>query len=93
MARQVGLERGRHLWMGTCHSICLRILHAEADQMRSLSGFTINDTANSNSLLVALYIHEMGLDERVYKPGNCAGPLFQPPRITFCLHAGYSSPF
>ena len=36
IARQVGVERARHLWMGTFHSIFLRILHAEAVQI----GFT-----------------------------------------------------
>ena len=29
IARQVGDQRARHLWMGTFHSIFLRILHIE----------------------------------------------------------------
>ena len=31
IGRQVGPERARWLWMGTFHSLFLRILHAEAD--------------------------------------------------------------
>ena len=45
IARQVGVERARHLWMGTFHSIFLRILHAEAAQIGFTSRFTIYDTA------------------------------------------------
>lgn len=68
IARQVGIERARHLWMGTFHSIFLRILHAEAGQIGFTSKFTIYDTADSKSLLRSI-IKEMGLDEKVYKPG------------------------
>ena len=69
IARQVGIERARHLWMGTFHSIFLRILHAEAGQIGFTSKFTIYDTADSKSLLRSI-IKEMGLDEKVYKPGT-----------------------
>ena len=68
IARQVGIERARHLWMGTFHSIFLRILHAEAARIGFTSKFTIYDTADSKSLLRSI-IKEMGLDEKVYKPG------------------------
>ena len=69
IARQVGVERARHLWMGPFHSIFLRILHAEAAQIGFTSRFTIYDTADSKSLLRSI-IKEMGLDEKVYKPGT-----------------------
>lgn len=68
IARQVGMERAHHLWMGTFHSIFLRILHAEAVQIGFTSQFTIYDTADSKSLIRSI-IKEMGLDEKVYKPG------------------------
>lgn len=69
IARQVGMERARHLWMGTFHSIFLRILHVEAGQIGFTSQFTIYDTADSKSLIRSI-IKEMGLDEKVYKPGT-----------------------
>ena len=68
IARQVGPERARHLWMGTFHSMFLRILHVEAWYIGFTSQFTIYDTADSKSLIRSI-IKEMGLDEKVYKPG------------------------
>lgn len=68
IARQVGSERARHLWMGTFHSMFLRILHVEAGHIGFTSQFTIYDTADSKSLIRSI-IKEMGLDEKVYKPG------------------------
>lgn len=68
IARQMGPERARHLWMGTFHSIFLRILHVEAGHIGFTSQFTIYDTADSKSLIRSI-IKEMGLDEKAYKPG------------------------
>lgn len=68
IARQVGPEKARHLWMGTFHSMFLRILHVEAGHIGFTSQFTIYDTADSKSLIRSI-IKEMGLDEKVYKPG------------------------
>ena len=68
IARQMGPERARHLWMGTFHSMFMRILHVEAGHIGFTSQFTIYDTADSKSLIRSI-IKEMGLDEKVYKPG------------------------
>lgn len=68
IARQMGPERARHLWMGTFHSMFLRILHVEAGHIGFTSQFTIYDTADSKSLIRSI-IKEMGLDEKVYKSG------------------------
>ena len=46
----------------------LRILHVEAGYIGFTSQFTIYDTADSKSLIRSI-IKEMGLDEKVYKPG------------------------
>ena len=54
--------------MGTYHSLFLRILHVEAGHIGFTSQFTIYDTADSKSLIRSI-IKEMGLDEKVYKPG------------------------
>lgn len=69
IARQVGGERARHLWMGTFHSMFLRILHVEAKHLGFTSQFTIYDTADTKSLIRSI-IKEMGLDDKVYKPGT-----------------------
>lgn len=72
VARQVGMERARYLWMGTFHSIFSRILRAEAQHIGFTSQFTIYDSADSKSLIRSI-IKEMGLDEKAYKPGSVQG--------------------
>lgn len=69
ISRQVGGNRAKYLWMGTFHSVFSRILRAESSQIGFTSHFTIYDTADSKSLLRSI-IKEMGLDEKLYKPGN-----------------------
>ena len=72
IARQVGQERARYLWMGTFHSIFSRILRAEAEALGFTSNFTIYDATDSKSLVKAI-IKEMNLDDKVYKPGMVHG--------------------
>ncbi len=72
IARQVGRERARYLWMGTFHSIFSRILRAEAEALGFTSNFTIYDATDSKSLVKAI-IKEMNLDDKVYKPGMVQG--------------------
>ncbi len=72
IARQVGEQRARYLWMGTFHSVFSRILRAEAQTIGFTSQFTIYDSADSKSLLRSI-IKEMGLDDKTYKPGVVQG--------------------
>ena len=72
IARQVGEQRARYLWMGTFHSVFSRILRAEAQSIGFTSQFTIYDSADSKSLLRSI-IKEMGLDDKTYKPGVVQG--------------------
>lgn len=69
IARQVGAEAARYLWMGTFHSVFARILRAEAEYLGFNSRFTIYDSADSKSLIRSI-LKEMGLDEKAYKPGT-----------------------
>ncbi|HRF92557.1 MAG TPA: UvrD-helicase domain-containing protein [Bacteroides graminisolvens] len=69
IARQVGAEAARYLWMGTFHSVFARILRAEAVHLGFNSRFTIYDSADSKSLIRSI-LKEMGLDEKAYKPGT-----------------------
>lgn len=72
IARQVGQERARYLWMGTFHSIFSRILRAEAEALGFTPNFTIYDVTDSKSLVKTI-IKEMNLDDKVYKPGMVQG--------------------
>ena len=68
IAKQVGQERARYLWMGTFHSIFSRILRAESEAIGFTSNFTIYDASDSKSLINTL-VKEMQLDSKTYKPG------------------------
>lgn len=67
IAKLIGNE-ARNLWMGTFHSIFAKILRIEADKIGYPSNFTIYDTDDSKSLIKSI-LKEMGLDDKVYKPG------------------------
>lgn len=68
IANLVGNESARYLWMGTFHSMFMRILRAESAELGFSSKFTIYDTSDSKSLIRSI-IKEMKLDEKQYKPG------------------------
>lgn len=65
----VGEKVASRLWMGTFHSIFLRILRKHADLIGFKSNFTIYDATDSKSLIKTI-IKDMGLDEKVYKAGS-----------------------
>jgi len=67
----VGVEDARRLWMGTFHSIFLRILRAECHNIGFEPNFTIYDATDSKSLIKSI-IKELGLDDKTYKPGLVA---------------------
>lgn len=69
IAGLVGSRLAQRLWMGTFHSIFLRLLHAEAAHIGYTSQFTVYDAADSKSLIRSI-IKEMNLDEKVYKPAT-----------------------
>lgn len=72
IARQVGADKARHLWMGTFHSVFSRILRTEAEVIGFTPNFTIYDSADSKSLIRAI-IKEFQLDDKTYKPGAVQG--------------------
>ncbi len=72
IAKIVGVDYARMLWMGTFHSIFLRILRQEHEKIGFSSNFTIYDAADSKSLVKSI-IKEMELDDKTYKPGTVQG--------------------
>ena len=75
MRERIGNLVGEHeasmLWMGTFHSIFYRILRYESDRIDFTSHFTIYDDRDSQNLIKNI-IHEMGLDDKQYRPGVVA---------------------
>ncbi|MGM9760306.1 MAG: ATP-dependent helicase [Parabacteroides sp.] len=72
VARVVGEESVRQLWMGTFHSIFSRILRREAAYVGYPSNFTIYDASDSKNLLKSI-IKEMQLDDKTYRPSLVQG--------------------
>ncbi|MDR0907068.1 MAG: exodeoxyribonuclease V subunit gamma [Rikenellaceae bacterium] len=71
--QQVG-SRSRHIYMGTFHSIFLRILRAEAEKIGYPPAFTIYDTTDSISLIKSI-CREMLLPDDIYKPRALAAKI------------------
>ena len=62
------------LWMGTFHSIFLRIIRRHAELLGFKPGFTIYDASDSRSL-IKMIIKDLGLDEKIYKPAAIASQI------------------
>jgi len=71
IASMVGPELSSRLWMGTFHSIFIRILRKYAEQIGFSPTFTIYDTSDTRSA-VRQCIKELQLDDKVYKPQEVA---------------------
>lgn len=67
----VGTQIASKLWMGTFHTIFLRILRIYAEKIGYNRDFTIYDAADSKSLIKTI-IKEMGLDDKTYIPSVVA---------------------
>lgn len=68
----VGADRAKQLWMGTFHSIFLKILKIEHEAIGFSADLIVYDTSDSKSM-IHFIIKEMGLDDKTYKPGVVLG--------------------
>ena len=60
-------EDVRDMWIGTFHSICVRILRRNIGEIGYSSDFVIYDTSDSKTLIKEC-VRELGLDEKEYPP-------------------------
>ncbi|WP_419241079.1 ATP-dependent helicase [Cardinium endosymbiont of Nabis limbatus] len=67
----VGNE-AKALWLGTFHSVFMRLLRQEANSLGYPSHFSIYDTEDSKSLIKQI-TKALGLDDKVYKPAVVLG--------------------
>lgn len=65
----VGPALANRLWMGTFHSIFLKILRQHSERIGFKRDFTIYDSADSKSLIKTI-IKDMQLDDKIYKSGT-----------------------
>ena len=57
----------KDMWIGTFHSVCVRILHTSIDRLGYSPQFVIYDSSDSKTLIKEC-IRELGLDEKEYAP-------------------------
>lgn len=69
-----GPATASRIWMGTFHSIFLKILRRHAELIGYNSSFSIYDTADSRNL-VKLIIKDFGLNDKDYKPNTIASTI------------------
>jgi DNA helicase II / ATP-dependent DNA helicase PcrA len=72
IAKVVSNDIAKQLWMGTFHSMFMRILRAEASKLGYPNTFTIYDTSDSKSLITSI-IKELNLDTQIYKVNEVFG--------------------
>ncbi len=61
----LGEEMARDMWVGTFHSMCVRILRREIDKLGYDKNFLIFDTTDSKSVIKDC-IKELGIDDKVF---------------------------
>jgi DNA helicase-2/ATP-dependent DNA helicase PcrA len=67
-------QQTRGLTLGTFHSVCVRILRREADQLPFDSNFLIFD-ADDQEKIVKQALRDLDIDEKQYRPGPVHGAI------------------
>ena len=65
VANLLGEEMAKDMWIGTFHSMCVRILRREIDKLGYEKNFLIFDTTDSKSVIKEC-IKELGIDDKVF---------------------------
>ena len=64
-------DQARRIWMGTFHSVFLRLLRVYADLLEYPKTFTIYDSSDSRNLIKNI-VKELNLDDKKYTPTRLA---------------------
>ncbi len=73
LERMVG-ARSRDLWVGTFHSVCVRILRRDGTRVGISHNFAIVDEADQRSLLRDI-LEDLDYDDRQISPGACVAEI------------------
>ena len=88
-------ETAKDIWMGTFHSICVRILRKHIDQIGYDSSFIIFDTSDQKSLikkcLKELQIDDKQFSEKVVQAeiSNAKNDMLEPGEYAFKVHGDF----
>ena len=88
-------ESAKDIWMGTFHSICVRILRKHIDQIGYDSSFIIFDTSDQRSL-VKKCLKELQIDDKQYSEksvqaeiSNAKNEMLEPDQYAFKVHGDF----
>lgn len=65
---------GEDVWVSTFHSMCVRILRRDVDQIGYSKNFTIIDTSEQNTLMKRV-LKELNIDPKKYDPRSILGAI------------------
>ena len=89
IAKIIGFEQTKYLWMGTFHSIFAKILRAEAEHIGFKSSFTIYDSIDSKSVIRGI-IKDLNLDAKQY-PANIILGRISKSKNNLITHINYAN--
>ena len=88
-------ESAKDIWMGTFHSICVRILRKHIDQIGYDSSFIIFDTSDQKSLIKKC-LKELKIDDKQYSEkvvqaeiSNAKNEMLEPDMYAFKVHGDF----
>lgn len=91
VAKLVDPHSASRLWMGTFHSLFLRILRTEAAAFGYPSDFSVYDTNDTKSLLKTI-IKELQLDDKTYKVSSVASRISNAKNALISAEDYFNSP-
>ena len=91
VAKLVDPRSASRLWMGTFHSLFLRILRTEAAAFGYPSDFSVYDTNDTKSLLKTI-IKELQLDDKTYKVSSVASRISNAKNALISAEDYFNSP-
>ena len=88
-------ENAKDIWMGTFHSICVRILRKHIDQIGYDSSFIIFDTSDQKSLIKKC-LKELNIDDKQFSEksvqaeiSNAKNEMIEPGQYAFKVHGDF----
>ncbi len=89
IAKIIGFEQTKNLWMGTFHSIFAKILRKEAEAIGFKSSFTIYDTIDSKSVIRGI-VKDLNLDPKQYTANEIMGRISKS-KNNLITHVNYAN--
>ena len=90
VAKLVG-DQAKDLWMGTFHSICVKILRSHIDRIGFDSSFIIFDTSDQRTMIKRC-IKELDLDDKMFTDRHTSSSVIPGSPASLMLISAYKNP-